>query len=266
MSIRFGRLIALGLALAIGGCGTAEVGTTSSPNATTSSSASPTTTASATTTAVPTATWPRNIFDVPGEFSILEPGTYYLEPESIPVRVLYTISADGWQSWIGAGKPEQRQDRGYRHVAVSIVNVTNLVIDGCTDHRAADPPVGPTVDDLATALASLPPFLVTKPPSDVDIYGYHGTYLELTVPDIPVTTYAHESFFPDCADRELKSWIGRPLSFAFYGYTEPGQHEEFWILDVEGRRLVIEANWSPDSPKKDVAEMRAILDSIQIEP
>ena len=29
---------------------------------------------------------------------------------------------------------------------------------------------------------------------------------------------------------------------------------------------MIEANWSPDSPRKDVAEMRAILDSIRIEP
>jgi hypothetical protein len=50
------------------------------------------------------------------------------------------------------------------------------------------------------------------------------------------------------------------------GYSEPGHTEAFWILDVEGNRLMIEANWSPDSPRKDVAEMRAILDSIRIEP
>jgi hypothetical protein len=146
------------------------------------------------------------------------------------------------------------------------VNVTNLVVDGCTDHDPLNPPVGPTVDDLATALASLRPFLVTKPPSGVDSYGYHGKYLELTVPEIPFGVSGDESYFPDCAGTELKSWIGRPLSYAFYGYTEPGQHEEFWILDVNGARLVIEANWSPGSPKKDIAEMRAILDSIKIEP
>lgn len=54
---------------------------------------------------------------------------------------------------------------------------------------------------------------------------------------------------------------------AFYGYnSEPGRTEEFWILDIEGTRLMIEANWSPSSPRKPVAEMRAILDSIRIEP
>jgi hypothetical protein len=35
---------------------------------------------------------------------------------------------------------------------------------------------------------------------------------------------------------------------------------------VDSTRLMIEANWSPASPREDVAEMRAILDSIQIEP
>ena len=51
----------------------------------------------------------------------------------------------------------------------------------------------------------------------------------------------------------------------FHGYNaEP--IEESWILDVEGTRLLIETNWSPASPAEDVAEMRAILDSIRIEP
>ena len=39
-----------------------------------------------------------------------------------------------------------------------------------------------------------------------------------------------------------------------------------WILDVDGTRLVIEANWSPASPRMDVAEKRTILGSIQVEP
>ena len=35
------------------------------------------------------------------------------------------------------------------------MNVTNVVADGCTYHAAAYPRVGPTVDDMATALAEL---------------------------------------------------------------------------------------------------------------
>ena len=65
---------------------------------------------------------------------------------------------------------------------------------------------------------------------------------------------------------ELKSWIGEPLSYAFHGYSYPGQVEEIWLLDVDGTRLMIEALWSPSSPEGDIAELRSILDSIDIVP
>ena len=63
------------------------------------------------------------------------------------------------------------------------------------------------------------------------------------------------------------SWIAPLLGGGYLGYNgEAGRTEEFWILDAEGSRLVIEANRSPASPSQDVAEMRAILRSIRIEP
>jgi hypothetical protein len=227
----------------------------------------PTITASPTTSAPSASDSPRNVADVPADFAPLEPGAYYVQPVDIPVRVVFTIPAEGWIAWIGTAKPEQPPGPENRYVGISIVNVTNLVVDGCTDHRAADPPVGPTVNDLAEALASLRPFVVTKPPSDVTIYGYHGQYLELVVPEMrnEAGGEAGAGLFPDCSESRLKSWIGPPLSYAYWGYTEPGQHEEFWILDVEDGRLVIEAGWSPDSPSEDVAELRAVLDSIVIQ-
>ena len=52
-------------------------------------------------------------------------------------------------------------------------------------------------------------------------------------------------------DGTLKSWVaaidtagGRVLWL-----QGPGRTEEFWILDVDGTRLVIEANWSPVRPE-----------------
>jgi hypothetical protein len=167
--------------------------------------------------------------------------------------------------WIGATKSS---DDG--HVMVSITTVTNLVRHGCRDHSWADPPVGPSVDDLAAALADLAPFRVTAPPKGVTIYGYRGKYLELTVPDLPVEGEGDDRHFAGCEEGTLKSWVAAidtEPGDAFYGYnSEPSRTEQFWILDVDGTRLVIEANWSPNSPRKDVAEMRAILDSIRIEP
>jgi hypothetical protein len=76
-------------------------------------------------------------------FAPLEPGTYFIDPDldpSTPLRVVFEVPVEGWSMWIGA-----------------------------------DPPVGPSVDDLAIALADLAPFRVTSPPKDVTIYGYHGS-------------------------------------------------------------------------------------------
>jgi hypothetical protein len=201
-------------------------------------------------------------------FAPLEPGTYFIDPDgdpSTPLRVVYEVPVEGWSQWIGATK---FGDDG--HVGVSITTVTNLVQHGCRDHSWADPPVGTSVDDLASALADLAPFRVTSPPKDVTIYGYLGKHLELTVPDLPVEEVGDERLFTGCEEGTLKSWVAfvdTEPGDAFYGYNgEPGRTEKFWILDVEGTRLMIEANWSPASPRKDVAETRAILDSIRIEP
>lgn len=203
-----------------------------------------------------------NVFSVPGDFPELEPGTtYWVDPDNDPctqLRVLYTIPADGWLAWIGTFKNEGGAAVGApeRRVGVSIATVTNLVVDGCTGHGLADPPVGPTVDDLATALADLGPFVVTSPPSDATMDGYSGKHLELTLPEMQ---------FSDCVGGEVISWDADVLSYPFHGYL-PRDIEEYWILDVEGSRLVIVANRSPDSAPQDIEELQAILDSIQIEP
>ena len=53
---------------------------------------------------------------------------------------------------------------------------------------------------------------------------------------------------------------------AFYGYTGPGYTEEFWILDVEGTRLMIASGRSASAPAEALAELRDVLASIRIEP
>jgi hypothetical protein len=200
-------------------------------------------------------------------FAPLEPGTYFIDPDldpSTPLRVVYEVPVKGWSMWIGAA--EFANDG---HVGVSITTVTNLVQHGCRDHSWADPPVGPSVDDLATALADLAPFRVTSPPKDVTVYGYRGKHLELTVPDLPVEEVGDDRRFTGCEEGKLKSWVAAidtESGDAYYGYTGPGYTEEFWILDVDGTRLMIVAERSPGSPRKDLAEQRAILDSIRIEP
>jgi hypothetical protein len=215
-------------------------------------------------------------------FVPLEPGTYFIDPDGDPstsLRVVYEVPPEGWWMWIGATKPAEEgtacSSSGCpglpSHVGVSITTVTNLVDHGCRNHSWADPPVGPSVDDLAAALADLAPFRVTSPPKDVTIFGYSGKHLQLAVPDLPVEGEGGDDRrFTGCVDGKLKSWVAfidtAEEGDAFYGYTGPGYREEFWILDVEGTRLMIAAERSPGSPPEDLDEQRAILDSIRIEP
>lgn len=245
---------ALTAALLITGCSSGDKTTdpTSTRQPVTSQPASPTTV--------------RDDMDLP-HFAPLDPGTYSIDPDGDPatsLRVLYTVPTDGWLMWIGAAKTEPVPNTANRHVGVSIATVTNLVVDGCHDHNPANPPIGATVDDLATALTELAPFQVTSPPRDTTIDGYHGQHLQLTVPDMPYEGRGDNTRFTNCISGELMSWMAPTLTYAFWGYA-PRQVEEFWILDVDGNRLVIQANWSPDSPPQDITQMRAILDSIRIE-
>lgn len=241
----------------VSGCGSSGTEATANPTATSSARSTP-----SSTPAIEDI-W---AFEPLGP---IEPGTYFIDPDLDPstaLRVLYEVPADGWSMWIGAVK--FHDDSG--HVGVTITTVVNLIADGCRDHSWANPPVGPTVNDLAAALAALEPFRVTSPARDVTIYGYSGKHLELTVPDLPVEGEGDARRFTGCTDGDLKSWVA-PMDTAeegdaFYGYTEPGYREEFWILDVEGTRLMIAAGRSPGAPSEDEAELRAILDSIRIDP
>ena len=219
-----------------------------------SSSSEESSTTTSTTTAPPDEPTDMMSVDPDDELAL---GAYFIDPDddaATPLTVTYDIADEGWGPWMGAVKRTDGE-----HVNMNITTVTNVVTDGCLDHSPADPTVGPTVDDLATALSALSPFEATSPPTDVTILGYEGKHLVVTVPDGPFTECEEE--------QQLHSWIAPFLGGSYHGYNgpEPGLTEEFWILDVDGTRLVLEFNTSPDAPADAVAERQAIFDSIQIE-
>ena len=85
------------------------------------------------------------------------------------------------------------------------------------------------------------------------------------MPNLPFEGERDDGTFTECVGGELKSWVAAvdtESGDAFYGYTGPGYTEEFWILDVDGTRLMIAAEWSLDSPPEDIEELHTILDSI----
>jgi len=223
--------------------------------------ASEDTSTTTTSTTAPEPAGPKDIreFDIDDR---LEPGTYFIDPDedpSTPLTVTYEV-AEGWSGWVGAAK---FNDEG--HTALSITTVDNLVTEACEDPAPQDPAVGPTVDDLATALSELSPFELTEPPTDVTLLGYQGKHLKITVPELEVTGSGDTAEYTDCVNGNMHSWIdsgGEP----FFGYNaEPGRYDEYWILDVDGTRLVISINSSPAMPPEGLEEAQAIIDSIQFE-
>lgn len=187
--------------------------------------------------------------------------------EGTPLRVRYTIPASGWSAFVGTfkdvGDVGGAQDA--ERVGVLIADIKNLTINPCDNQFPVTPVIGPAVEDLAVALTQLPPFEVSSPPADVTAYGYSGTRLQIRVPGDQAFNEEYRTFI-GCTDGVLASWISPPLNPAFYGYAAPGDTEDFWILDVEGTRVVIAALATANASDELIAEQQAILDSIVIEP
>ena len=240
-------------ALALGAVGCSDDDSTSSSDTTASTTS---------TTAEPDGPKDIETFGFDGE---VPPGTYYVDPDldpSTPLRVTFEVTAEGWSG--GIGGPAKFTPQG--HTALAMVNVDNVAAAGCEGPAPRDPAIGPSVDDLATALSELDPFELTQPPTDVTLLGHEGKHLKITVPDMEITGSGDQAEYADCVNGNLYGWIQAGADEPFFGYNaEPGRYEEYWILDVDGSRLMIALNSSPAMPPEAVAEARAIIDSIQLE-
>jgi hypothetical protein len=138
---------------------------------------------------------------------------------------------------------------------VAFWDVTNIFVDPC-QLVLFDPPVGPSVDELASAWTKVPALEVTST-SDVTVDGYVGREVEFTVPDYEAS---------ECEQHKFGLWQenGAVGNVPNYWAQGPNVHPQLWILDVEGTRLVIKASYFPDTSEQDRADLEEILDSIQI--
>jgi hypothetical protein len=170
------------------------------------------------------------------------------------IPVTFTLP-DGWDN-IGWGVTKGGTTAG--DVADPIfglffVEVGNTYTDSCPSVQL-DPPVGPTVDDLASVWGDLPAFDATVP-TDITVDGFHGKLVEFTVPDYDEDDCAYGQFM-------LLGGVGDPTDG--YWAQGPNHHHQLRILDVDGTRVVIGAGWYPDTSAQDRADIDEMLNSIQI--
>jgi hypothetical protein len=196
----------------------------------------PLATASAPPASVGPTAWP-----VPSEGLIL-PGTY--EITSIDgLRITFTTPAAGWQKNRVADTIWTSNSEG----RIGFGLVENVFSDPCAPDTMKSPPLGASVDDLAGYLADLPGVgPVTS--NDVQLSGFDGKLVEITIPDSTEL----------CDEFALWGPIGDGVPLD-HGRTR------FWILDVEGKRLVVAAVERSRLQTVWRNELQQIVDSIQIQ-
>ena len=140
-------------------------------------------------------------------------------------------------------EPRELQGVGFTNGQGLEVDVNLCESNGRKDYK--DP--GPTVEDLAAALVNQPRLHPTDP-VPVSLGGYDGLYVELSLP------------------KDASACAGARTLWLEPG---PGYHtnlqravvDRFWILDVEGQRLVIDAFNGSAVSDNEVDELIRIAES-----
>ena len=194
------------------------------------------------------------------------PGTTYVIDDRCCVgsgRMTFTVPATGWSAFdpIFVGKNVAGGGDVF-DLYFSPHLVSNVYTGGC--HwlgTALSPPVGATVDDLAAALnAQAGPG--ASSPIDVTVGGHAGKKVELSIPqDVDVTTCDSDGDFA-----LFGRWLPAAQAYGAAPWTYGnGQHNTVYIIDVDGKRQVIDTMYLPGTSAADRAELDQIVASIRFE-
>ncbi len=197
------------------------------------------------------------------------PGTTYVIDQGgiASGRMTFTVPATGWSAFdplfvgknLAGGRPG---DGDVFDLYFGPFVVANVYAGGC--HwlgTALTPPVGPTVDDLANALLDQAG-PGAPPPVAVTLDGHPGKKVELSIPqDLDVSTCDSDGDFT-----LFGRWLnaGQRYGAAPWTYGN-GQHNTVYIIDVDGKRQVIDSMYLPGTSAADRAELDQIIASIRFE-
>jgi hypothetical protein len=163
----------------------------------------------------------------------------------------FTISFEAPEGWLACNFDPYEQgvceNREVGGAGVAFLVVENVVADPCSD-AGLDPAVGPSVDDLVTAISNLSGFEASTP-TDASVDGYPAKRFTVTA---PMTSAC-----------QLRTWI-TPTRTNGVGL---GEENLVLVVDVDGERMMVSAAYSPALATD--AQMQAVEDviaSITIDP
>lgn len=157
----------------------------------------------------------------------------------------------------GDGYEITAEEGGFRHF--DTWTVADVATQSCGDTSWVDP--GPSVGDLADALAELPVWESTRP-TPTTVGGHEGVVMELNVP----------ARIPARCHGELYSWREHTGGTQGIG---AGKTQHLWIVDVDGHRLMLVLGYfpGPGGPGRDLvdemvqmAEGATFVDADQVAP
>jgi hypothetical protein len=182
-----------------------------------------------------------------GDAAALEPGAYQFsfltrsgaQPPDAVVEVPdgYLQGDDGADWYVVS-------DDGEEFLGLWVIDRVDH--DACLheDADAFDP--GPSVADLAEALVAQRSTRAAAPEL-VTLSGHAGLYVELAGP-------------PDLSDCGKYPGLWRHPERPIYG---GGQVDRVWILDVDGRRLAVDASYGPGSTAAERNQLTSMVDSLE---
>jgi len=146
-----------------------------------------------------------------------------------------------WGVWID---PPKREDWGN----IALRETGDVYRDPCK--RVVGPSTtGPTVEDFTRALVAQK-LTRTTAPVPVEVDGHAGLYVEVSVPAAVDLS--------GCEDEQLVLWQGpgdEPTMIS-HEFTR-----RYWVLDVDGQRVVLVVTTYPHATKKAVELLSGIVES-----
>jgi len=133
---------------------------------------------------------------------------------------------------------------------VSFWLVGNVYRDPCDRGTLPDPPIGPTVDDLVSAL-------------DAQVNTDMSPVVEMEIGGYPakVVTLAWADGMP-CADKGTLVYFATQPGLPGRDLESPSSRETLWIVDVDGHRIVIVSSQADQLDSDASTTIQEVIESI----